>query len=373
MTDLIEIDDVDVQERFFEEGWTDGLPIVPPTPDRVLDMMLAAGVTDPDDVLGTVPQRGIAVTVEKAAINAVMAGCKPEYFPIVVAGVSAMLDPAFNAHTATTSTGGAAICTIVSGPMAREVGMNGTHNALGSGNRANATIGRTLRLVASNVLGAKSGGLDGSSMGHPGKYTLCFAEDPPRAPWQPLSADLGFAPDDTVVTVVPSEGPRQVANHLVEDPERLLLTFAAAMKVPSNFVSGKGGQGVVVLGHEHQLAVVEAGWSRRDVQEFLAEASRITPDELLAAGIDLPEGSSHDLVPGADGKLATVPTPDDVFVVTAGGAGAGWSAYIPSWAPVDVALARAVSRRVRPPGEALPDCGPDGCEVTLPPVGEERP
>ena len=180
-------------------------PYLALTPDRVLDMMLAGGVTDPDDVIGTVPQRGIAVTAEKAAINAVMAGCRPSYFPIVLAGLSAMLDPAFNAHAATTSTGGAAICTIVSGPMAAEVGMNATHNVLGSGNRANATIGRALRLVANNVLGAKSGGLDGSSVGHPGKYTLCFAEDPPRAPWEPLSAALGFAPDDTVVTVVPTE------------------------------------------------------------------------------------------------------------------------------------------------------------------------
>ncbi len=373
MSELIEVEDVDVQERFFEEGWTDGLPIVPPTPDRVLDMMLAGGVTDPDDVIGTVPQRGIAVTAEKAAINAVMAGCRPSYFPIVLAGLSAMLDPAFNAHAATTSTGGAAICTIVSGPMAAEVGMNATHNVLGSGNRANATIGRALRLVANNVLGAKSGGLDGSSVGHPGKYTLCFAEDPPRAPWEPLSAALGFAPDDTVVTVVPTEGPRQVANHLVEAPERVLQTFAAAMKVGSNYIAGKGGQGVVVLGHEHQLAVVEAGWSRRDVQEFLAEASRVTPEELHAAGIDLQSGSSHDMVPDADGRLGTVRGPDDVIVVTAGGAGAGWSAYIPSWAPVDIAMARAVSRRVRPPGEALPDCGPDGCEVTLPPVGEDTP
>ncbi|WP_370327867.1 hypothetical protein [Euzebya sp.] len=368
--ELLDVEEADVQERFFDEGWTDGLPIVPPTPDRVLDMLLAGGVTDPDDVLGTVPQRGIAVTAEKAAINAVMAGCRPEYFPIVLAGLGAMLDPAFNAHAATTSTGGAAVCTIVSGPLAREVGMNATHNVLGPGNRANATIGRALRLVASNVLGAKSGGLDGSSVGHPGKYTLCFAEDPPMAPWEPFGVSLGYDPDDTVVTVVATEGPRQVANHLVEDPERVLLTFAAAMKVPSNYVSGKGAQGVVVLGHEHQLAVVQAGWSRRQVQEFLAEASRITPDELRAAGIDLPVGSTHDLVPDADGKLGTVTGPDDVLVVTAGGAGAGWSAYIPMWAPVDIARSRAVSRRVRPPGEALPDCGPDGCEVDLGALGE---
>ncbi len=367
MSDLLAVEESEVQEHFFEEGWTDGLPIVPPTPDRVFAMLDGGGIDDPDDVLGTVPQRGVVVTAEKAAINAVMAGCRPDYFPIVLAGLGAMLDPAFNAHTVTTSTGGAALCLVVSGPMAREVGMNAGHNVLGPGNRANATIGRALRLVANNVLGARTGGLDGSSVGHPGKYTLCFAEDPPPAPWEPLGVALGYEPDDTVVTILPTEGPRQVANHLVEDPERVLLTFAAAMKVGSNFVAGKGAQGVVVLGHEHRTAVIEAGWSRRRVQEFLADASRTTPDELAAAGIALPEDTGHDLVPDEDGWLHTVTGPDDVFVVTAGGAGAGWSAYIPAWAPLDLGQSRAVSRRVRPADEALPDCGPDGCAVDLGP------
>lgn len=363
MADLLEVEEADAQEHFFEEGWTDGLPIVPPTPDRVFAMLDGGGIDDPDDVLGSVPQRGVVVTAEKAAINAVMAGCRPDYFPIVLAGLGAMLDPAFNAHTVTTSTGGAALCLIVSGPMAREVGMNSQHNVLGPGNRANATIGRALRLVASNVLGAKTTGLDGSSVGHPGKYTLCFAEEPPPDPWETLGVSLGYQPQDTVVTIVPTEGPRQVANHLVEDPARVLLTFAAAMKVPSNFVSGKRAQAVVVLGHEHRTAVIEAGWTRRRVQEFLADHSRVSPAELEAAGIELQVGTGHDMVPDDDGLLDTVATPDDVFVVTAGGAGAGWSAYIPSWAPIDLGQSRAVSRRVRPADEALPECGPDGCAV----------
>src|SRR6056297_3889780 len=183
MQETLDLPESDVQEHFFESGWTDGLPIVPPTPDRVLETMLAGGVGDPDEVVGVVPQRGVTVTAELAAINAVMAGCEPRSFPIVLAALGAMLDPAFNPNTACTSTGGAALCVIVSGPMADEVGMNGGLNALAPGNRANATIGRSLRLVASNVLGAKSGGLDGSSLGNPGKYTLCFAEDPPPAPW----------------------------------------------------------------------------------------------------------------------------------------------------------------------------------------------
>ena len=127
-------------------------------------------------------------------MNAVMAGCKPEYFPVVVAALEAMFDPAFNLHTVLTSTGGAALCVVVSGPIAAEIGMNARHNALGQGNRANATIGRALRLIATNALGSRPGESDASSFGHPGKFTLCFAEDPPPAPWQPLSVGSGTPP-----------------------------------------------------------------------------------------------------------------------------------------------------------------------------------
>lgn len=367
MADLLEVELEDVQEHFFEEGWTDGLPIVPPTPDRVLDHLLAAGVTDPDEPLGSVPERGVSVTVEQAAINAVMAGCEPRYFPIVVAAVSALLDPAFNAHTACTSTGGAALCLVVSGPLAAEVGMNGQHNALGPGNRANATIGRSVRLLAGNVLGAKTGQLDASSVGSPAKYTLCFAEDTPPAPWTPLHVDLGYAPEDTTVTLVPTEGPRQVANHLNSDATGLLRTFAAAMRDPAMFIVGKGGQGVVVLGYEHRAAIIGQGWTRRDVQEFLCEQSRIRPEDLVENGVPLVTGTTKDMVPGDDGRLPSVLTPDDVLVVTAGGAGAGWSAYIPAWAPYWHAKSRMVTRRVRLAGEELPLCGPDGCSVDLGP------
>lgn len=370
MAELLELEESGVQERFFASGWTDGLPIVPPTPDRVLEMMLGGGVTDPDEVVGSVPQRRATVTTELAAINAVMAGCAPEYFPLVLGALAAMLDPAFNANTACTSTGGAALCVIASGPMAEAVGMNSRHNALGSGNRANATIGRSLRLVAINVLGAKTGGMDGSSIGHPGKYSLCFAEEPPAEPWEPLRVALGYELEDTTVTVLPTEGPRQVANHLNEDPAGVLDTFAATMRDPATFITGKQGQGTVVLGHEHRLAVIGRGWSRRDVQEYLYEKSRVTPEDLARGGVLLETDTGKDMVPDADGLLASMASPDDIYVVTAGGAGAGWSAYIPNWAPPLHAQARGVTRRVREPGEDLPLCGPDGCEVDLSPIRE---
>ena len=167
-------------------------------------------------MLGAVPARRKVVTAEIAAVNAVMAGCKPEYFNIVLTALEAVLDPAFNVNTAATSTGGAAICVIVSGPGAAAIGMNARHNVLGSGNRANATIGRAVRLTVANALGAKTGQLDASSVGHPGKYTLCFAENPPAPPWPSLAVEKGYGPDDTTVTIMAVEGPRQIANQLNE-------------------------------------------------------------------------------------------------------------------------------------------------------------
>lgn len=363
MPELLAVQESQAQELFFDRGWSDGLPIVPPTPGRV-EAMLAAGEVAGTDLLGTVSQRGRSVTAHDAAVAAVMAGCRPEYFPVVLAAFGAMLDPAFNVHTAATSTGGAAFCLVVSGPLAPRIGMAGQHNALGSGNRANATIGRSVRLAAMNVLGARTGGMDGSSLGHPGKYTFCFAEDPPPEPWQPLHIDLGFDADDTTVTLMATEAPRQVANHLNADPADILRTMGAAIRNPSMFCAGKGGQVIAVLGPEHAQALVQGGWSRAQVCQFLADEVRISPEELSAAGVLLEAGAQHVMVPGEDGKLATVADPSDVVIVTAGGAGAGWSAAIPAWAPV--LHSRSVTRRVRRADESLPDCGPDSCEVPLP-------
>lgn len=359
MSEILTVVESDAIELMFERGWTDGLPVVPPTPSKVAAML--DGVRQPDEVLGTVPARRRIVTAELAAVNAVMAGCKPEYFPVVVTAIEAVLDSAFNVNTAATSTGGSAICVIVSGPMADEIGMNARHNALGSGNRANATIGRAARLTVSNALDAKTGKLDGSSVGHPGKYTFCFAEDPPGAPWQTLAVEKGYSELDTTVTIMATEGPRQIANHLNEDPAGVLLSFASAMKAPSNFIAGKSGQVVVVIGHEHQMAIREAGWTKAQVSEFLVEHSRVTPEELGAGGVLLESGAQHDMAPGTDGKLAVVAHSDDIVLVTAGGPGAGWSAMIPAWASTQ--HSRSVTRRVRPPGEALPDCGPDSCAL----------
>lgn len=345
MTQTLEIEESEAQEAFFERGWTDGLPIVPPTPARVQALLDVAGLEGGAE-LGALRERQRSISAIEAATNAVMAGCRPEYFPLVVAGVAALLDPAYNANAALTSTGGTAICVVVSGPLAAEVGMNARHNALGQGNRANATIGRALRLIAMNLLDARPGGMDGASLGNPGKYSLCFAEDDAIEPWQPLRVELGYERSDTTVTVLPTEGPRQVANILNGRPEGVLRTMASAMGAAHGYTAGKGGECVVVLGPEHAACVRDAGWSRARVREFLMDESRVTSEQLDAAGVPVEATGAHAMKPEADGSYATIRAPEDIFLVTAGGAGAGWSAYLPVWSPKQ--NARAVTRRVRP-------------------------
>ena len=361
MADSLVMEELDVQEAFFDRGWTDGLPIVAPTPDRVQAMLDLVLADDPELLIGFLPARGRGVTLEKAAINAVMAGATPEYFPVVVAALEAMFDQAFNLHTVLTSTGGAALCAIVSGPIAQEIGMNARHNVLGQGNRANATIGRALRLVSMNVLGSKPGESDASSFGHPGKFTLCFAEDPPPAPWEPLRRQLGYFEEDTTVTMVPVEGPHQLAQQLTDSAADVLRSFATSIRHPTWFATGKQGHGALLLGPEHAGFCLREGWTQQQVREYVHDQARVPAAELVAAGVHLEENAQHDMHPDADGKLATIRSPDDVLLVTAGGEGAGWSAWLPAWAPTIHAY--RATRRVRPAGEPLPECGPEGCIV----------
>ncbi len=354
------VEAADLQAYFYDRGWTDGLPVVAPTPEAVEAMLGAAGVSR-EEVLGAIPAHGVSMDAEHAATAAVMAGCLPEYFPVVLAAVSASLDPLFNLQVACTSTGGPALCTVVSGPIAAEIAMNAEHNALASGNRANATIGRAVRLAAVNLLRTQIDGTDGSSFGNPGKYTFCFAEKPANG-WSSLREDLGYAESDTTVTMAPTTGPIQVANHLSADPEAIAASLAAAMRVPSLFTTGKGGaQFVIALGVEHEMALREAGWSRADLRSSLRQDSRIPIGTLREAGIVIEEGTQHDMAPDAEGYLQTVAADSDIHIVSSGGAGAGWSAVIPSWAPRQ--HAQIATRRVRIKGEALPDCGPDACEI----------
>jgi hypothetical protein len=319
-------------EELFARGWTDGLPVVVPTPARVERMLAFAGVPAADH-LAEVPKRALTVTAGDAAVNAVMAGCEPRHLPVVLAAVRAVCDDRFNIHSASASTSGSALCLVVSGPLAAAAGLSGRRDLLGGGNRANMTIGRAVRLVVRNILGSREGRMDASCIGNPARLSLCFAEDPPPSPWPTLRAELGHADADTIVVAFPSESSRQIANLHRGDADSVLRTFAAALRTPFTFPVAKHMQGLLVIGPDHAGHLVAAGVTKEEIRRRLQRATELTVEEIEAAGVEIEWETQH-AVPLTDrGTLATFATPSDLMVVTAGQAGLGFSAYIPGIAP----------------------------------------
>src|SRR5204863_7541975 len=223
----------DPVEFCFQQGWTDGLPVVPPTADRVGAMLEAARLA-PGKQIAFVEHRSVAITAEKVAINAVMAGCKPEYMPVVVAAIEGIGDPRWSYHGPATSTGGAAVLMIVNGPIARTLGFNSGDNLFGPGWRAHATVGRAVRLVMRNVIGTKPGDLDRGTLGHPGKCTYLIAENETESPWTPLHVERGFDPAQSAVTVMAAESPHQFYNQLSSGAVGVLTTLADDMRISGN-------------------------------------------------------------------------------------------------------------------------------------------
>src|SRR6476620_8283803 len=217
-------------ELCYARGWTDGLPVIPPTADRIESMLAAAGLA-PDKQVAFIENRQVSVTAEKIAINAVLAGCKPEYMPVIVAAVEALGDPLYGYHGPATSTGGSAVFMVVNGPIARELELNSGDNLFGPGWRANATIGRAVRLIMRNVIGTLPGELDRSSLGHAGKYTYCIAENEVDSPWPPMHTTRGFSADQNAVTIFAAYAPHQYSNRLSATPEGVLATACSHMRI----------------------------------------------------------------------------------------------------------------------------------------------
>ena len=308
-------------EFYYEKGWTDGLPVKPPTPRQVEDMLAYSG-RQPSEILGAEPTKGKVVTAEKVAINAVMAGCLPEYFPVVAAAVEAMCEPRFNLHAVTVSTMGSAILAIVNGPVREAIGLNSGVGAFGPGYRANATIGRAIRLVVSNVTGAVPGVLDKGTLGHGGKYSWCVAEAEKASPWAPMHVDRGFDSEQSAVTVFAGLSPIPFVNGESTRPEDILLSARDAL-----FASGQGhDELVVVLCPEHVGHIRDAGWSKRQVQEQLHSVGTRRGSEWAAAGAPAPEDR-----PDPDSEVSVATDAYSYKVVVAGGAAGGFSAVVPLW------------------------------------------
>jgi len=312
-------------EAYFENGWTDGLPIVPPRPHVVADFIATVG-RDPDEVLISISETNMHCTVEHAATNAVMAGCKPEYFPVVVAAIDGWNDKRWGPtafYVGNASTGGAGQLAIVSGPIRHALGFLSGVNVFGPGpnNRANATVGRALRLVMINALGMHPGVFDMAIQGHPGKYSFCIAEDEEASPWEPLSEERGFAPGVSTVTVVGARGPIPVDERSHDDAEGILDAIAQVMPLARGT-----GPYVLVMGAEHaQIIGGRNGWSKQQVKEYLFEKTR------RPVGVNQPPPrATVRTVDGID-YVYLVRVPEDILVVVAGGGNGGLTAIIPTW------------------------------------------
>lgn len=321
----LDFDDlVATQEHFHANGWTDGLPIVPPTPELV-DACLEWVMMTPDQLIGVEPVRQRAITAEKVAINAVMAGCLPMHMPVVVTALTAMLAEPFKLHGPTASTGGCGVLLVVNGPIRNELGMDGTFNALGSSDRATTAIGRAVRLVLMNLLEVRPGDIDRSTFGHPGKLTYCLAEDEEGTPWPSLAAERLGDPYVSAVTAMAAMGPRQIMNEWTTVPEEILETFAAEIRANMRHYSLWGGNYAIVIPPQLREHLDAAGWSKADVRQFVFERARIKRSEWADVG------KQAAVLDKGDREYAALPDPDHLLVIAAGGPAGGFGAVIPPW------------------------------------------
>ena len=316
----------DPVEVCYGRGWSDGLPVTPPTDERVL-AMLQGTRRRPDEIVGKIPPYLGTCTVEKVAINAVLAGCKPEYMPVLLAALEAALEPVFTLHGVLATTYFSSPIIIVNGPVARAIGMNCGLNVLGQGNRANATIGRALNLIVQNVGGGRPGEADRSTLGAPSKYTLCFAEDESDPEWEPLSVARGFPRGVSTVTLFQGHGPEAIVDQKTRTAEGLTLSIASSLVKMGHPKLVQSARAVLVLSPEHYAIYREAGWNRRKIEHALYEAT-IRPGKELVAGAD---GVGEGVPASRAGEMIPKFHDDGLMVVRAGGPAGLFSAVLPGW------------------------------------------
>jgi hypothetical protein len=332
----------DEMEALFERGWTDGLPVVPPTERRVL-AMLEGTKRAPDEVVAEVPPDLAPCTVEKVAINAVMAGCRPEYLPVVIAAVEAACTDEFNMHGLLATTMGVGPVIIVNGPIRRAIGLNSGRNVFGQGSRANLTIGRALQLVVRNVGGGRPGEVDRATFGNPGKVSFCFAEDEEGSPWTPLSTDLGVEAGISTVTLFPGDGPRNIIDQLSRDPESLARSFAVNLRSIHHPKMVLGFDCILAISPEHARVFEEAGWSKADLLEKLHSLLVIPKEELVRGAGGIAEGMPAELPAPSLPKFR----PGGILIVHCGGEAGLFSTCIAGWLTGNMG-SQPVIREIRP-------------------------
>lgn len=334
----------EVSDYFYERGWTDGLPIVPPTEPRVRAMLGGMPWRDADELIGIVPPKMGHATLRQIAVNSVMAGCKPEYLPVIVAALQAVTEPEYGlSHRQTTTHAGAPLI-IVNGPIVQRLRINCGRGLFGPGWRANATIGRALRLVLVNIGGAGPG-VDASQTGHPGKYTYCIAEYEAANPWEPLHVERGFRRDESVVTVVNAEAPHSMTENIQTDPDEIVRTFASCMATLGVNNLYSQGHPILVMGVEHAQHIAASGWSKRDVQRALFERARqpwgLMKNRGKSKGPRFPEFVDRN---DDSSMVPIVRAPEDLILIVAGGAG-GKSMFLPTAGGQSLSVSKVVEER----------------------------
>lgn len=334
-------DEAEFNRLALDRGWSDGLPLVAPSHERVAALLASIGA-DPDAIVASLPPSGAPATLAALATNTIMAGCAPGDFPVVVAAVKALAHPRFHLDLIQVTTSPATPMIVVNGPVAGEIGLNGGTNALGPGNRANATIGRAVRLILQNIGGATPGTIDMATLGQPGKYTFCFAENESASPWEPLATGAGFSPGQSAVTVIAAGGICEIRDSESQSADDLIQTLANSTTMvgivgPSG-TAAIAGSVTLVLCPEHARILSAGGLGRAAVQQRVWEAARVPAEALSSANRAALSAARQlrGLTPHFE-SLPLTERPDDILIVVAGGPGRK-SAFIPGWG-----LSRAVT------------------------------
>ena len=314
-------------ESMFIRGWTDGLPVIPPTPERVL-RMLTGTTRNPQDVVAIAPPNLVQLTVEKIAINAVMAGALPEYLPWIITALEAVCNDEFNMHGVLATTMPVGPVIICNGPGTQAIGMNSGVNVFGQGNRANLTIGRAVQLTIRNVGGGKPGEVDRATHGNPGKLSFCFAEDEAGSPFGTLAEERGIAPQQNAVTVFAGEGPRCVVDQAARTPEQLTNSFAACLRATHHPKSVLSFDAILVVSPDHSRVYAEAGWGRERLLSELHARLQIPGAELVRGALDMAEG----LPPKFADRIVPKFKAGGILLAHAGGGAGLFSSVIGGWA-----------------------------------------
>ena len=335
-------DEADAIELCYDRGWSDGLPLVPPTVERVL-AMLEATTRAPDEVLGIMPPDRVECSVEKVAVNAVMAGCKPEYFPVVLAAVEAALVPEFGLHGVLCTTNAIAPVVMVNGPVAKRIGMNAKGNVFGQGNRANATIGRALQLVVRNVGGGRPGEMDRACFGTPGKYSFCFAEDEDDGVWESYAVEKGFAHGASTVTLFTGDGVAPIIDQVARTPHELVRSYAPCLRAIYHEGQVADVAAFLVIGPEHARVFYQAGWTKRRIKEELAPLLQV-PVRSLKPGFGVDDDVARLKLERPDASVPKFKT-GSLNIIRAGGSAGLFSAIISGLGSITI---NPVTKEVRP-------------------------